>query len=58
MGTTIAMGTVLFPQKMDSGRKDPVRVNGNVYLMNEFYRLFNIKSGKLYLVPTDRIEIW
>jgi predicted metalloendopeptidase len=43
---------------MDSGRKDPVRVNGNVYLMNEFYRLFNIKSGKLYLAPVDRIEIW
>jgi putative endopeptidase len=37
---------------------DPVRVNGNVYLMDEFYRLFNIKSGKRYLAPADRIEIW
>jgi putative endopeptidase len=37
---------------------EPVRVNGNVYLMDEFYRLFNIKSGKRYLAPADRIEIW
>jgi putative endopeptidase len=37
---------------------DPVRVNGNVYLVDEFYRLFNIKSGKRYLAPADRIEIW
>jgi predicted metalloendopeptidase len=35
-----------------------IRVNGNVYLMNEFYRLFNIKSGKMFLAPKDRIEIW
>ena len=35
-----------------------LRVNGNVYLMDEFYRLFNIKSGQMYLDPKDRIEIW
>jgi predicted metalloendopeptidase len=29
-----------------------------VYLMDEFYRLFNIKDGKMYLAPKDRIEIW
>ena len=36
----------------------PLRVNGNVYLMNEFYRLFGITGGKMYLAPADRIEIW
>ena len=45
------------------GKKDEhapfcLRVNGNVYLMDEFYRLFNIKSGQMYLDPKDRIEIW
>ena len=37
---------------------NPLRVNGNVYLMDEFYRLFNISSGNMYLPPVDRIEIW
>lgn len=36
----------------------PLRVNGNVYQLNEFYRLFNIKSGKRYIAPEKRIEIW
>ena len=35
-----------------------LRVDGNVYLVNEFYRLFNIQSGKMYLAPDKRIEIW
>jgi predicted metalloendopeptidase len=35
-----------------------LRVNGNVYLMDEFYRLFNISSGNMYLAPADRLVIW
>ena len=35
-----------------------LRVNGNVYLMDEFYRLFDIRSGKMYVAPDERIEIW
>ena len=44
--------------KNDEHAPNCLRVNGNVYLMDEFYRLFNIKSGKMYLNPQDRIEIW
>jgi predicted metalloendopeptidase len=44
--------------KEDNHAANCLRVNGNVYLMDEFYRLFNIKDGKMYLTPKDRIEIW
>lgn len=44
--------------KKDEHSANLLRVNGNVYLMDEFYRLFNIKDGKMYLAPKDRIEIW
>ena len=44
--------------KEDNHAANCLRVNGNVYLMDEFYRLFNIKDGKMYLAPKDRIEIW
>jgi predicted metalloendopeptidase len=35
-----------------------LRVNGNVYLMDEFYRVFNITKGKMYLSPEKRFLIW
>lgn len=35
-----------------------LRVNGNVCLTNEWYRLFNITSGDMYLAPDKRISIW
>lgn len=53
----------LSEKKIKSYAKDPhsphaLRVNGNVYLMDEFYRLFNISSGNMYLAPADRLVIW
>lgn len=36
----------------------PVRVLGNVYQLNEFYRVFHIQNGKRFLKPEERIEIW
>lgn len=35
-----------------------MRTNGTVYMMDEFYRLFRITSGKQYVAPENRIEIW
>lgn len=35
-----------------------LRINGCVYLMNAFYDDFDIKGGKSYLKPNQRIEIW
>lgn len=35
-----------------------LRVNGNVNLTDEWHDLFNIKSGKMYLKPEQRITIW
>lgn len=35
-----------------------LRVNGNVYHHDEFYRLFGITGGKMYLAPSQRIHIW
>ena len=35
-----------------------LRVMGNVYLMDEFYRVFNITRGILYLAPDKRFLIW
>ena len=44
--------------KYDEHAANCLRVNGNVYLVDEFYRLFNIQGGKMYLDPKYRIEIW
>ena len=44
--------------KKDEHAANCLCVNGNVYLMDEFYRLFNCQDGKMYLAPKDRIEIW
>lgn len=35
-----------------------LRVNGNVYLLDEFYRVFNITKGNMYLAPEKRFLIW
>lgn len=44
--------------KYDEHAANCLRVNGNVYLVDEFYRLFNIQGGQMYLDPKYRIEIW
>ena len=36
----------------------PLRVDGNVAQLDEFYRLFGITGGKMYLAPRQRIHIW
>ena len=51
------------PELMERFKKDThsapkLRVNGNVCLTNEWYRVFGISSGKLYLAPNERILIW
>jgi putative endopeptidase len=51
------------PKAMESFLSDThapfkLRVNGNVNLIDEWYRLFNIESGKMYLSPDQRITIW
>ena len=48
----------LEPYKTNEHAIPKVRVNGNVCLTNEWYRLFNINSGVLYLKPEQRITIW
>jgi len=35
-----------------------LRVNGNVYQMDEFYRVFNLTFGERYISPENRITIW
>lgn len=35
-----------------------LRVNGNVYLLDEFYRVFNITKGAMYRTPDKRFQIW
>ncbi len=36
-----------------------LRVNGNVYQIDEFYRVFNIQGGEMYIFPkSNRITIW
>ena len=50
-------------EKMEVFKEDEhayykLRVNGNVCLTNEWYRLFNITSGDMYLAPDTRISIW
>ena len=51
------------PEAMETYRKDvhaapKLRVNGNVCLTNEWYRVFGITSGDMYLAPDKRILIW
>jgi predicted metalloendopeptidase len=33
-------------------------VNGIARLMDEWYDLFQVKSGDIYVAPTDRPHIW
>ncbi len=35
-----------------------LRVNGNIYQMDEFYRVFNLEGGESYIFPQNRISIW
>ena len=35
-----------------------LRINGNVYQLDEFYRIFHIKGGNRFIQPADRIVIW
>lgn len=44
--------------KEDNHSAPKLRVNGNVCLTNEWYRVFGISNGKLYLAPDERILIW
>ncbi|MBR2776054.1 MAG: M13 family metallopeptidase [Prevotella sp.] len=44
--------------KTDEHAWHKLRVNGNVNLTDEWYDLFNIQSGKMYLKPEQRITIW
>lgn len=44
--------------KKDTHSAPKLRVNGNVCLTNEWYRVFGISSGRLYLAPDERILIW
>ena len=44
--------------KTDEHACHKLRVNGNVNLTDEWYDLFNIKSGKMYVKPEQRITIW
>ena len=34
------------------------RVNVIVTLFDDWYRLFNVTDGKLYLAPEKRVQIW
>lgn len=34
------------------------RVNGIVPLFDDWYRLFNVTGGQLYLAPEKRVRIW
>ena len=34
------------------------RVNGIVTLMDEWYQLFDVKDGKLFVQPAQRVKIW
>ena len=34
------------------------RINGIVTLFDDWYRLFNVTDGKLYLAPEKRVQIW
>ncbi len=35
-----------------------LRVNGNIYQLDEFYRVFNMEGGESYIFPQNRISIW
>ena len=34
------------------------RVNGIVTLFDDWYRLFNVTGGKIYVAPENRVKIW
>ena len=44
--------------KTDEHAAPILRVNGIVNLTNEWYRLFNISDGAMYVAPDKRVSIW
>ncbi len=44
--------------KTDEHAAPILRVNGIVNLTNEWYRLFNIVDGEMYVAPDKRVSIW
>lgn len=34
------------------------RIRGVVTLMDDWYRVFNVTDGKLYVAPEKRVKIW
>ena len=44
--------------EIDSHSIFPNRVNGIVTLFDDWYRLFNVTGGELYLAPEQRVHIW
>lgn len=42
----------------DSHSRGTNRVNGIVTLMDEWYQLFDVKDGKLFVEPEKRVKIW
>jgi predicted metalloendopeptidase len=44
--------------KTDEHAAPILRVNGIVNLTNEWYRLFSISDGAMYVAPDKRVSIW
>ena len=44
--------------KTDVHAAPNIRVNGNVYQMDELYDVFNITDGYFYVKKENRIHIW
>lgn len=42
----------------DSHSPNCIRASANVYLTNEFYEAFGITDGNMYVMPSERIDIW
>jgi predicted metalloendopeptidase len=43
----------------DTHSAGPIRINGVVQHMDDWYDLFNVQEGdSLYLAPEERIRIW
>lgn len=53
-----ATALALEAYKTDEHAWHKLRVNGNVNLTDEWHDLFNIKSGKMFIMPEKRITIW
>jgi len=56
------VGEIDVKNDRDSDREDrdnPVRVNGQVSLISDWYELFDVREGqKLYVAPEKRFYIW